>query len=79
VGKYFFIYTLLMSLFWIFVMKLEIRCPYCGKKTSWYENPFRPFCSERCRCFDMARWAEEDYRLSGEPAPQHEEDTSDFL
>jgi len=34
----------------------------------WEGNPFRPFCSERCRLIDLGRWASEEYRLAGEKA-----------
>ena len=30
---------------------------------------WRPFCSERCRNLDLARWASDDYRIAGETAP----------
>jgi len=29
---------------------------------------WRPFCSERCKTQDLARWADESYRVAGEPA-----------
>ena len=29
---------------------------------------WRPFCSERCKLQDLARWAEGTYRVAGEPA-----------
>jgi endogenous inhibitor of DNA gyrase (YacG/DUF329 family) len=30
---------------------------------------WRPFCSQRCRNLDLARWAGGDYRIAGDPAP----------
>jgi len=44
----------------------KIFCPVCKKETAWKDNPFRPFCSERCRLVDLGRWASEDYRIAGE-------------
>jgi endogenous inhibitor of DNA gyrase (YacG/DUF329 family) len=44
----------------------QIRCPICKKETTWEDNPFRPFCSERCRLIDLGKWASEDYRIPGE-------------
>jgi hypothetical protein len=41
-----------------------MKCPICGKPTEWVDNPNRPFCSERCRIVDLARWSSEDYRVS---------------
>ncbi len=42
------------------------RCPICGKETTWEDNPYRPFCSERCRLMDLGKWASGDYRIPGE-------------
>lgn len=36
----------------------------CKKETTWDGNPFRPFCSERCRLIDLGKWASEEYRLA---------------
>lgn len=44
-----------------------IHCPVCNHKTTKEENPYRPFCSERCKLIDLGRWAGEDYRIPGEP------------
>lgn len=45
-------------------MKKQIACPHCGKPTLYSpENPFRPFCSERCRLIDLGQWADEAYRV----------------
>ncbi len=42
------------------------RCPGCKRETAWTNNPFRPFCSERCRLLDLGAWVEERYRIPGE-------------
>jgi endogenous inhibitor of DNA gyrase (YacG/DUF329 family) len=34
---------------------------------AWEQNPHRPFCSDRCRVLDLAAWADECYRIAGEP------------
>jgi endogenous inhibitor of DNA gyrase (YacG/DUF329 family) len=36
----------------------QVACPHCGKLASWnpVENPWRPFCSERCKLMDMGAW-----------------------
>lgn len=44
----------------------KILCPICKKETKWDDNPFRPFCSERCRLIDLGKWASEDYRIPRE-------------
>jgi uncharacterized protein len=46
-----------------------MKCPTCGKPIEWQDNPFRPFCSERCKLIDFGRWADEEYRVPAEPAP----------
>lgn len=45
---------------------MHVTCPICKKETAWEENPFRPFCSERCRLMDLGKWASEDYRIPGD-------------
>ena len=48
---------------------LEVACPQCRKKVAWRDdNPFRPFCSERCRLIDLGAWADGSHRIAGEPA-----------
>jgi hypothetical protein len=32
---------------------------------TWEANPYRPFCSERCRLVDLGRWLGEAYRIPG--------------
>jgi endogenous inhibitor of DNA gyrase (YacG/DUF329 family) len=33
---------------------------------TWEENPYRPFCSERCRTIDLGSWAAGWYRVPGD-------------
>jgi len=33
-----------------------VRCPMCARRTTWRENPHRPFCSSRCRLADLNGW-----------------------
>ncbi len=41
-----------------------VNCPHCGKPAAWDgANPYRPFCSERCRLIDLGAWASENYRI----------------
>jgi uncharacterized protein len=54
--------------------KKQAPCPVCKKKTRWEDNPFRPFCSERCRLIDLGRWAAEDYRIAGEQKDRGDSD-----
>ncbi len=48
--------------------KQKIPCPTCGKETIWSkENPYRPFCSDRCKLIDLGEWASETRKIPGEP------------
>lgn len=51
----------------------RFRCPRCRQPVAWQGNPFRPFCSEKCRQIDLGCWAAEEYRVPGRPAPQAQE------
>ncbi len=46
---------------------MQIRCAICGKPTVWTGNPYRPFCSERCKLIDLGKWFDEGYRIPGDP------------
>lgn len=42
----------------------EVRCPQCGRASPWSpDNPYRPFCSKRCKQIDLGAWASESYRV----------------
>lgn len=51
-----------------------MKCPTCGKPVERKDNPFRPFCSERCKMVDLGRWVNEEYRLPGKPVPSEPSD-----
>jgi endogenous inhibitor of DNA gyrase (YacG/DUF329 family) len=42
-----------------------MRCPICKAKTRYAGNPYRPFCSERCKLIDLAKWLEGCYKVPG--------------
>ncbi len=47
---------------------MQVKCPTCGKATEYTpKNPWRPFCSERCKLIDLGAWASEDYVIEGTP------------
>jgi endogenous inhibitor of DNA gyrase (YacG/DUF329 family) len=46
-------------------MLKEVRCPACRRLTPWDGNPYRPFCSQRCKLHDLGNWASERYRVPG--------------
>jgi uncharacterized protein len=40
-------------------------CVCCRRQP--VDPAWRPFCSRRCKLQDLARWAEGQYRIAGEP------------
>jgi len=40
-------------------------CVFCRKNP--VDSAWRPFCSERCKIQDLARWADGRYRVPGHP------------
>ncbi len=51
-----------------------VRCPACGNPALYSaDNPERPFCSPRCRSFDLGAWASESYRMATDPSPETDE------
>ena len=51
-------------------------CVLCGQHPA--DERWQPFCSERCRNEDLARWAEGGYRVPGEPAPDPDNNIDEF-
>lgn len=44
-----------------------VRCPACGGDSVYSPaNPYRPFCSERCKNLDFGAWASERFTLPTE-------------
>jgi endogenous inhibitor of DNA gyrase (YacG/DUF329 family) len=54
-----------------------MKCPTCNKETEYTGNPYRPFCSERCKLLDLGKWAAEGYRLPTKERPSETVDGSD--
>ncbi|WP_088284328.1 DNA gyrase inhibitor YacG [Ideonella sp. A 288] len=51
-----------------------VPCPTCQTLTRFApDNPWRPFCSQRCRSVDLGAWASERYRVAAKP-PADEDD-----
>ena len=52
-------------------MAKVVNCPQCGTAVVWDPaNPYRPFCSERCKMIDLGAWATESYRV---PVPEDDD------
>lgn len=52
----------------------KVNCPKCGTLTEYDGNPFRPFCSERCKMIDLGAWIDEEYAIASDEAELTEED-----
>ncbi len=49
----------------------EVSCPTCGGDSIYANsNPFRPFCSERCKNIDLGAWASESFRMPAQTLPE---------
>jgi hypothetical protein len=56
-------------------------CVFCRRQP--VEAPWAPFCSERCRLQDLARWINGSYRVAGEKVGEQDtaaqdEDSTDM-
>jgi uncharacterized protein len=47
-------------------------CVFCRRHP--VEPRWRPFCSERCKLLDLARWAGGDYRIPAERVEEPDDD-----
>ena len=53
----------------------SVACPRCSARAPFdASNPYRPFCSERCRMIDLGAWASEAYRVPVAETPDPAED-----
>jgi endogenous inhibitor of DNA gyrase (YacG/DUF329 family) len=53
-----------------------VKCPRCGNETETEGNPFRPFCSERCKLLDLGNWLSGNYRFPTAETPEDDDHTS---
>lgn len=54
---------------------IQVPCPTCRQPSVYGpSNPWRPFCSERCRGVDLGAWATESYRVPAEAPPDGDSD-----
>ena len=52
-------------------MQKIVVCPVCqGDSVYAPNNPFRPFCSQRCKNIDFGAWASEDFRMPVDTPPE---------
>jgi endogenous inhibitor of DNA gyrase (YacG/DUF329 family) len=49
----------------------ERLCVFCRRNP--VDPAWRPFCSERCKMQDLAKWADGSYRIPGDRIPDPDE------
>lgn len=50
-----------------------VVCPACkGESIYAASNPYRPFCSQRCKNMDLGAWASESFRMPADTPPDDE-------
>ena len=57
-------------------MSVTLQCPHCHGPSRWENNPYRPFCCERCRLIDLGSWLKGDYRIADDPKRLSEEEVA---
>ena len=52
-----------------------MKCPICKKEVG-IDDPYMPFCSERCKLIDLGNWASGKYVIPGplESTPDEDEE-----
>lgn len=61
-----------------FIQPRQVKCPRCGLFCIYStDNPFRPFCSERCRVIDLGAWANESYKIPVQAQNNPDENIAD--
>lgn len=56
-------------------------CPHCGEPArADAANPYRPFCSRRCKLIDLGDWLDESNRIPDkhDPASPWHDDNDSF-
>jgi len=57
----------------------SVLCPGCGGQSVYsLDNPYRPFCSQRCKNDDFGAWASETYKVQADP-PADADDAGDVV
>lgn len=50
------------------MIERRVPCPTCRRPALYSPaNPYRPFCTQRCRDADLGAWANESFRLAADP------------
>jgi endogenous inhibitor of DNA gyrase (YacG/DUF329 family) len=49
-----------------------MKCLNCQKEIELEDNPYRPFCSSRCKLIDLGKWAGGNYKIPTNERPAEE-------
>jgi uncharacterized protein len=63
-----------VGLFFGSVMSRTVKCPSCKKSGNWFDGPYGPFCSRRCKLVDLGKWLGEEHAISEPLRPEHFKD-----
>jgi len=50
-------------------------CPICRENVNHEGNPYRPFCSKRCKLIDLESWMSGRYRVPVDEEPPDSEES----
>lgn len=57
---------------------MKVKCPQCQKEIEYSsQNPYRPFCSERCKLIDLGEWADQKYSVPAHDMPPEDSYTEE--
>jgi len=58
-------------------MVTTVKCPTCEHAVEWTaDNPYRPFCSRRCKLIDLGAWVDGSNHI---PGPELQDTEADAL
>jgi endogenous inhibitor of DNA gyrase (YacG/DUF329 family) len=56
-----------------------VKCPTCQRDSEWTNNnPWRPFCSQRCKLIDLGDWTAEKHAIPLVELDDESQITEDF-
>ena len=48
-----------------------VKCPTCKKRGDWFDTPYGPFCSQRCKLIDLGKWLGGEHVIAEPLRPEH--------
>ena len=52
-------------------MPRAVKCPSCRQEGHWFDGPYGPFCSKRCKLVDLGKWLNEENKITEPLRPDH--------